>query len=94
MYTPGPSIAELSAFGLTPEDVEEEVGILPSVWPSFSVFSSLATQWRVGANGATGIDYNVLPWMFELHRVEDAAACLADIQIMEHEALITMSKVA
>jgi hypothetical protein len=94
MYTPGPSIAELSAFGLTPEDVEEEVAILPSVWPSFSVFSSLATQWRIGMSGASGIDYNVLPWMFELHGVEDAAACLADIQIMENEALICMSKVA
>ncbi|MCE0845966.1 DUF1799 domain-containing protein [Buttiauxella sp. A2-C1_F] len=93
MYTPGPSVAELAAFGYTPEDVEEEVGILPSVWPSFAVFSSLATQWRVGTGGATGIDYNVLPWMFEMHRVEDAAACLADIQIMEHEALTTMSKV-
>ncbi len=24
-------------FGLTPEDVEEEVGILPSVWKSFTI---------------------------------------------------------
>ncbi|XRP56065.1 DUF1799 domain-containing protein [Enterobacter hormaechei] len=41
--------------------MEEEVGILPSVWRSFTIFSSLATQWRVGASGATGLDYNVLP---------------------------------
>ncbi|WP_370651373.1 DUF1799 domain-containing protein [Enterobacter cloacae complex sp. ECL404] len=54
--------------------------------------SSLATQWRVGASGATGLDYNVLPWMFELHGVEDAAACMADLQIMESEALKVMHK--
>nr|WP_032682181.1 DUF1799 domain-containing protein [Enterobacter hormaechei] len=92
LYTPGPTLAELSAFGLTPEDVEEEVGILPSVWKSFTIFSALATQWRVGANGATGLDYNVLPWMFDLHGVEDAATCMADLQIMESEALKVMHK--
>ena len=92
MYTPGPTLAELSAFGLTPEAVEEEVGILPSVWESFTIFSALATQWRVGTGGATGLDYNVLPWMFKLHGVEDAAACMADLQIMESEALKVMHK--
>jgi len=92
MYTPGPTLAELAAFGLTPEDVEEEVGILPSVREVFTVFSTLATQWRVGAGGATGLDYNVLPWVFELHGVEDAAACMADIRIMESEALKVMHK--
>lgn len=89
MYTPGPTLAELSAFGLTPEDVEDEVGILPSIWEAFTVFSALATQWRVGASG---LDYNVLPWVFELHGVEDAAACMADIRIMESEALKVMHK--
>ncbi|HGY5079628.1 TPA: DUF1799 domain-containing protein [Citrobacter gillenii] len=92
MYTPGPTREELAAFGLTPEDVEEEVGILPSVWGAFTVFSALATQWRVGASGATGLDYNVLPWVFELHGVEDAAACMADIRVMEGEALKVMHK--
>lgn len=92
MYTPGPTRAELAAFGLTPEDFEEEVGILPSAWHAFTIFSALATQWRVGASGATGLDYNVLPWMFKLHGVEDAAACMTDIQIMENEALKVMHK--
>ncbi|WP_418904025.1 DUF1799 domain-containing protein [Phytobacter diazotrophicus] len=85
-------MAELNAFGLTPEDVEEELGVLPSVWQAFALFSALATQWRVGAGGATGLDYNVLPWMFQMHGVEDAAACMADIQIMESEALKVMHK--
>ncbi|WP_196615401.1 DUF1799 domain-containing protein [Citrobacter freundii] len=92
MYTPGPTLAELQAFGLTPEDVEEDVGILPSIWEAFTVFSALATQWRVGASGATGLDYNVLPWMFKLHGVEDAAASMVDIRIMENEALKVMHK--
>lgn len=92
MYTSGPTLAELQAFGLTPEDVEEDVGILPSVWQAFTIFSVLATQWRVGPSGATGLDYNVLPWVFELHGVDDAAACMADIRIMESEALKVMHK--
>ncbi|AYL56868.1 DUF1799 domain-containing protein [Citrobacter freundii] len=92
MYTPGPTLAELAAFGLTPEDVEDEVGILPSIWEAFTVFSTLSTQWRVGASGATGLDYNVLPWVFELHGVEDAAASMADIRVMESEALKVMHK--
>ncbi|MDU3906570.1 MAG: DUF1799 domain-containing protein [Citrobacter portucalensis] len=92
MYTAGPTLAELSAFGLTPEDVEDEVEILPSILEAFTIFSALATQWRVGASGATGLDYNVLPWVFELHGVEDAAACMADIRIMESEALKVMHK--
>lgn len=92
MYTPGPTLAELSAFGLTPEDVEEDVRILPSILEAFTVFSALATQWRVGASGATGLDYNVLPWVFQLHGVEDAAACMADLQVMESEALKVMHK--
>ena len=68
------------------------MGILPSIWEAFTIFSTLATQWRVGASGATGLDYNVLPWVFQLHRVEDAAACMADIRIMESEALKVMHK--
>ncbi|MGA4522838.1 DUF1799 domain-containing protein [Citrobacter portucalensis] len=92
MYTPGPTLAELSAFGLKPEDVEDDVGILPSILEAFTVFSALATQWRVGVGGATGLDYNVLPWVFKLHEVEDAAACMADIRIMESEALKVMHK--
>ncbi|MGU0055444.1 hypothetical protein ACVXG7_02870 [Enterobacter hormaechei] len=51
MYTPGPTLAELSAFGLTPEDVEEEVGILPSVWKSFTIFSALQPS---GASARAG----------------------------------------
>ncbi|MCL8357250.1 DUF1799 domain-containing protein, partial [Enterobacter hormaechei subsp. xiangfangensis] len=27
------------------------------MWKSFTIFSALATQWRVGASGATGLDY-------------------------------------
>ncbi|MDM3198496.1 DUF1799 domain-containing protein [Citrobacter freundii] len=77
---------------MTPEDVEDDVGILPSILEAFTIFSALATQWRVGASGATGLDYNVLPWVFQLHGVEDVAACLADIRIMESEALKVMHK--
>ncbi len=42
--------------------------------------------------GATGLDYNVLPWVMRLHGVEDEAAALSDIRVMEQAALKIMHK--
>ncbi|AHG22202.2 hypothetical protein Z042_23280 [Chania multitudinisentens RB-25] len=61
--------------------------VWPCVWPTFQVFRSLATQWRTGMSGVTGLDYNCLPWLMKLHGVEDEATALLDIRIMESVAL-------
>lgn len=61
--------------------------ILPDVWPSFAVFVDCATQWRVGVHGATGIDYNVLPMLYDFHGVTDIKQTFADVKKMEGEAL-------
>jgi len=42
--------------------------------------------------GATGLDYNVLPWVMRLHAVDDEATALSDLQIMERTALKIMHK--
>jgi hypothetical protein len=59
MYDSGPSDEELKAFCLTREDVEDtsDFEIWPENWMPFLVFSEVSTQWRVGAGGATGLDY-------------------------------------
>lgn len=37
--------------------------------------------------GPTGLDYNVLPWLMDNHGIEDKAAALKDIRVMERAAL-------
>lgn len=61
--------------------------MLPDVWLVFGVFRAMATQWRTGVGGVTGLDYNCLPWMMELHGVDDEATALTDIRVMEAAAL-------
>lgn len=68
----------------------DPVEILPDVWPVFQVFQSMATQWRTGMSGVTGLDYNCLPWVMKLHGVEDEVTALTDIRVMEAAALIVI----
>lgn len=83
----------MATFGLTDDDYEDViVNVLPDVWTSFHLFQSLSTQWRTGFGGATGLDYNVLPWMMRVHGIEDEATALNDIRIMERTALKIMHK--
>lgn len=79
----------MAAYGLTPDDYDDKY---VDVWPAFRVFQAVSTQWRTGMGGATGIDYNVLPWVMRLHTVDDEATALSDLQIMERTALKIMHK--
>ena len=50
----------------------------------------MGTQWRVGMSGATGLDYGVLPSVFDMYGITDQKEAFIDMQIMENEALKTM----
>lgn len=54
----------------------------------------MATQWRVGMGGATGLDYGVLPeiWRRTKTPIEDRDEVFDDLRIMEDAALETMRK--
>lgn len=59
------------------------------------MFRSMSTQWRTGMGGITGLDYNVLPWLMKMEGIDDEAAALNDVRIMERAALdLIHSKVA
>lgn len=91
--TPDPTDDELSCFGLSKSDYEDEfIEIYPDVYESFLVFKSMLTQWRVGIGGVIGLDYNCLPWVMKLHNVKKEASALEDIRIMEATALRSFSK--
>lgn len=70
----------------------DPVEILPDVWQSFEVFRAMATQWRMGMSGVTGLDYNCLPWVMKLHGVENEVVVLTDIRVMEAVALDAIHK--
>lgn len=80
-------------FGLT---VEEASGPPVEVWPdnlsAVNAFVSMATQWRTGFAGATGLDYSALPAVFDFIGIQrpERAAVFADIRIMEDAALEVM----
>ena len=65
-------------------------------WPehqvAVAVFSKMATQWRTGFSGATGLDYGALPTVLRLAGVPraDWPALFDDIRVMERGALHLM----
>lgn len=75
------------------EDVEEEVELWAINEPSFVVFDSLSTQWRVGMNGPTGLDYAAVPPVLDLLGIKGRKRrrdVFEDLRVLEREALATM----
>ena len=94
MYDSGPSDEELKALYMTREDVEDtsDFEIWPENWVPFLVFSEVSTQWRVGAGGATGLDYVAVKWVMDLMKIKKKYEVLRAIRTMESSALKTMNK--
>jgi hypothetical protein len=72
----------------------EVVEIWPENYESFLVFTSMSTQWRVGMNGATGLDYNVLSEIWKRLKIpmDKRDDIFQDLRVMESKALETMRK--
>lgn len=49
----------------------------------------MRTQWRIGFAGPTGLDYSVLPTLFQIHDVKKAKRrqVFDDVRAMEIEVL-------
>lgn len=96
MYQRVPSDAELEDYGLTREDYEnQDPEILlfdESMYQSWEVFCAMQTQWRSAGVGAYGLDYNVLPMLFRIYKIDDEEMALNDIRVMEGEALKALRK--
>lgn len=50
----------------------------------------MQTQWRSAGCGAYGLDYNVLPMLFDIYKIDDREMALNDLRIMESKALEMM----
>jgi uncharacterized membrane protein len=93
LYAKPPTKDEAAAFGLT---VEEAGGPDVEVWPdnkkAVNTFIAMATQWRIGMNGATGLDYAALPFVMRRTGVTTAEHddVFESLRIMEDAALETI----
>ena len=96
MFTPPPTkedIAKLKELGFTPEDFAgEDVEVWPENQRAYFLFSEIRTQWRVGAMGPTGLDYNTLFRKMDRMRLEpdEYDELEGDIRTMEFAALEAM----
>lgn len=93
MYLPVPSEQELAVFGLSPDDYAEWVTVWPDVWSAVRVFDAMATQWRQGAHGASGLDYTVLAPLMDLFDIPPCQrlSLFQDLRVLEAEALWAMN---
>lgn len=81
-------------FGLAPEDLDEDVEVWPDNWSAFRLFNAMATQWRTGACGATGLDYTSIRDVAEFIGIKkkQIKEIFPDLQVMEAEALAAMAE--
>lgn len=94
MYERGPSPEDMAP-GFGPEDyVSDPVEILPGNELVYEMFAKLDTQWRVGMNGPTGLDYNVVYLRMDRMGLapDEYDELESDLRTMEIAALNEMRK--
>jgi hypothetical protein len=71
-----------------------ECEVLPECWDAVLLFARCATQWRTaGMSGIrTGLDYPAVRLVARAMGVAWSEALLADVQVMEFEALAVWSE--
>jgi hypothetical protein len=94
MYRKAPAGGDLNPLmqALARASESEVIEIWPENWPSVCMFTLLATQWRVGVSGATGLDYSALYPLLDkaTTSLEAWQELFDDIRHMERVALEAM----
>ena len=80
--------------GIAALSAANEVELWPENEQAIMLFSSLGTQWRVGMNGPTGMDYNVVYHKLDRMNLSptDYGQLEDDMRVIEREALRIMNK--
>jgi hypothetical protein len=94
LYRQAPTKAEAEELGLTLEEATAVVNLWPDNLDSINTFVSMLTQWRMGPNGAVGLDYGVLPAVLKLNGLPEDRfqALFSDIRVLEDQALQIIRK--
>lgn len=87
--------------GMTPEEIKrrieeapEAMEVWPENWDALNVMIGMGTQWRIGHNGPTGLDYGALPFVMKMCGVPaaDRNEAFALVRVMEAEALTQLAE--
>lgn len=70
------------------------VDIWPENWPAWRLFCRLSSQWRIGMNGPTGLDHNVLFSHLDRMHLSDEEwdEWFDDISTLERAALAALDE--
>ena len=85
---------DAAAFGLELPDLEskaEHCEVWPEAWPAVDLFTKVQTQWRGGASGIIGLDYQAVRWLMELYEFDDQRTMLEDLQVIEARVIETVN---
>jgi hypothetical protein len=85
---------DAAAFGLELPDLEskaEHCEVWPEAWPAVDLFLKVQTQWRGGASGIIGLDYQAVRWLMELYEFDDQRIMLEDLQVIEARVIETVN---
>lgn len=78
----------MAMFGFTKDDLNNAA---VEVWDenaeSFELFTQLLTQWRMGFDGPTGLDYTAVLAVINSGEYRNKNELFSDIRVMEHAAL-------
>jgi len=74
------------------EEATPETEIWPDNARAVEVFVAMSTQWRIGAVGAVGLDYNVVPLVMRMIGIpaSERLGLFESLRTMEETALATM----
>jgi hypothetical protein len=73
--------------GAVEDDEPDEFEVWPENVEAVKWFQRLQTQWRIGMNGALGMEYGVIFELFRMYEVAEPRALFEDLQIMEFAVL-------
>ncbi|WP_339406573.1 DUF1799 domain-containing protein [Pseudomonas helleri] len=79
---------------MTSTDYDDIVEVWPDNWQAFRLFEAMSTQWRMGACGATGLDYTAIYNTASLLNIskKHTLKLFPDLRVMEAEAMLVMSE--
>lgn len=93
-WTP-PTAEQLNTWGLKASDFPEpNVGVWEELWDVMMLYVTYATQWRVGAGGAVGLDFNVFHHALDRKGItgDEYDEFISDLREIENAAKLAMEK--
>lgn len=76
-------------------DFEEDIcEVWPDNWMAVQAFIAMGTQWRIGATGHSGLEYQSLPFVLRMNGAPRAEwpELFSQIRVLERVALEELSK--